>query len=176
MFGPVGFRGETRQIVIAAARDGALTLVQQDGFVQTSVFDEFIESVGTSAQMLYASPNIATTYRAVRLNIGTPSYTRAPGECPGVYALELAMDEMAYRANLDPIEFRLRNYAEADPGTGKPWSSKSLRECYRIGAERIGWSSGRRSRAPCVTATSLSATAWRRQPTRRIAARPPRKR
>ena len=90
--------------------------------------------------MLYACPNIGTTHRAVRLNIGTPSFTRAPGEAPGVYALESAMDELAYKLNMDPMELRLRNYAEVEPESGKPFSSKSLRECYRLGAERFGWS------------------------------------
>lgn len=141
MFGPVGFRGETWQkLKLAATSGGALTLVQHDGVVETSVFDEFIETVGLSARMMYACPNIATSHRAVRLNIGTPSYTRAPGEAPGMYALESAMDELAYRLNLDPVELRLKNYADVDPESGKPWSSKSLKECYQTGAERFGWS------------------------------------
>jgi xanthine dehydrogenase YagR molybdenum-binding subunit len=141
MFGPTGFRGETIQHVkLGARQDGLLSLVEHNGIVQTSVFDEFIEPVGTTARMLYACPNIGTTHRAVRLNMGTPSFTRAPGEAPGVYALESAMDELAYKLRVDPIEVRLRNYAEVEPESGKPFSSKSLRECYRVGAERFGWS------------------------------------
>ncbi len=141
MFGPVGFRGEThQQVKLGARQDGVLSLVEHHGIVQTSMFDEFIEPVGTTTRMLYACPNIGTTHRAVRLNTGTPSFTRAPGEAPGVYALESAMDELAYKLNMDPIEVRLRNYAEVEPESGKPWSSKSLRECYRVGAERFGWS------------------------------------
>lgn len=140
MFGPIGFRGETIQHVkLGARQDGVLSLVEHNGIVQTSAFDEFIEPVAITARMLYACPNIGTTHRVVRLNTGTPSYTRAPGEAPGVYALESAMDELAYKVGIDPIELRLRNYAEVEPESGKPFSSKSLRECYRVGAERFGW-------------------------------------
>lgn len=140
MFGPVGFRGETHQHVkLGARRDGVLSLIEHHGMVQTSQFDEFIEPVGTTTRMLYACPNIGTTHRAVRLNIGTPSFTRAPGEAPGVYALESAMDELSYQLKMDPIALRLRNYADVEPESGKPFSSKSLRECYRVGAERFDW-------------------------------------
>jgi xanthine dehydrogenase YagR molybdenum-binding subunit len=90
--------------------------------------------------MLYESPNNSTSHKLVRSDIGTPSFTRAPGEAPGTYGLEAAMDELAYELKMDPVEFRLKNYAETDPEEKKPWSSKSLRECYRIGAERFGWS------------------------------------
>ncbi|HLK55195.1 MAG TPA: xanthine dehydrogenase family protein molybdopterin-binding subunit [Chthonomonadaceae bacterium] len=141
MFGNVGFRGETNQRVrLGARQDGALTLVKHDGIVQTSAYDEFVEPVGANTKMLYACPQIATSHRAVRINSGTPSYTRAPGEASGTFALECAMDELAYRLNMDPVEFRLRNYADTDPENGKPWSSKSLKECYRLGAEKFGWS------------------------------------
>jgi xanthine dehydrogenase YagR molybdenum-binding subunit len=140
-FGPVGFRGITRQdIRLGATQDGKLTLVQQDAQVQTSMFDEFVEPVASPTRAIYASPHIATTHRVVRLNSGTPSYTRGPGFTPGMMAVESAMDELAYALNMDPVELRLRNYAKADPDTGKPWSSKSLRECYQMGAERFGWS------------------------------------
>ncbi len=149
-FGPVGFRGETRQTVsLGVDHSGGLTALRHEIVAQTSVFDEFIEPAGASARMLYACPNIATSHRGVRLNSGTPSFTRAPGEAPGVFALECAMDELAYRLNMDPIELRLRNYAESDPDSGHPWSSKSLRECYRVGAERFGWS--RRAAQPRAT-------------------------
>jgi xanthine dehydrogenase YagR molybdenum-binding subunit len=89
--------------------------------------------------MLYASPALRVTHRINRLNYGTPTYMRAPGESSGSFALESAMDELAYAAQLDPIELRLRNYAETDPTENKPFSSKSLRECYARGAEAFGW-------------------------------------
>ncbi len=85
-------------------------------------------------------PNNSTSHKLVKSDIGTPSFMRAPGEAPGTYGLEAAMDELAYALKMDPIEFRLKNYAETDPEENKPWSSKSLRDCYRMGAERFGWS------------------------------------
>ncbi|PHM06552.1 xanthine dehydrogenase family protein molybdopterin-binding subunit [Nostoc sp. 'Peltigera malacea cyanobiont' DB3992] len=140
MYGPVGFRPETiQQVSLGATRDGKLTALRHAGTSQTSTFDEFIEPVGKSARMLYASPNIETSHRLVKVDQGTPTYMRAPGEASGSFALESAMDELAYALNIDPVELRLRNYAEVDPSKGLPWSSKSLRECYKLGAEKFGW-------------------------------------
>ena len=150
MFGPLGYRGRTHQTVgVAAKADGSLTVLQHDTVDQTSSFDQFIEPCGLQARMLYEVPNAATTHRLVRLDMGTPSFMRAPGECPGNYALESAMDELSYALKMDPVELRLKNYAEKDPEKGKPWSSKSLRECYMQGAEKFGW----RNRKPEVRAT-----------------------
>jgi xanthine dehydrogenase YagR molybdenum-binding subunit len=141
MFGMLGFRSETRQTVVAGAKsDGALTALRHDSVMHTSTFDEFVEAASLPARMLYESPNNSTSHKLVRSDIGTPSFMRAPGEAPGTYGLEAAMDELAYALKMDPVEFRLKNYAETDPEEKKPWSSKSLRECYRIGAERFGWS------------------------------------
>ncbi|WGV24334.1 xanthine dehydrogenase family protein molybdopterin-binding subunit [Halotia branconii] len=140
MYGPVGFRPETVQKVsLGATREGKLTALRHSGTSQTSTFDEFIEPVGKSARMIYACPNIETTHRLVKLDQGTPTFMRAPGEASGSFALESAMDELAYALNIDPIELRLRNYAEVDPSKKLPWSSKSLRECYKLGAEKFGW-------------------------------------
>ncbi|MBW4627350.1 MAG: xanthine dehydrogenase family protein molybdopterin-binding subunit [Brasilonema octagenarum HA4186-MV1] len=140
MYGPVGFRPETiQQVSLGATRDGKLTALRHSGTSQTSTFDEFIEPVGKSAGMLYACPNIETSHRLVQLDQGTPTYMRAPGEASGSFALESAIDELAYKLNIDPIELRLRNYAEVDPSNKLPWSSKSLRECYKVGAQRFGW-------------------------------------
>lgn len=140
MFGPVGFRPQTlQQVALGATSEGKLTALRHTGTSTTSMFDEFIEPVGKSARMLYACPHIETSHRLVRLNIGTPTYMRAPGEASGSFALESAMDELAYALKMDPIELRLKNYAEVDPSKGLPWSSKSLKECYQRGAERFGW-------------------------------------
>ena len=109
----------------------------------TATFEQFVETCSLSARMLYQAPNNSTTQRLIRSDIGAPSYTRAPGEAPGTYALEAAMDEMAYAIKMDPVEFRLKNYANTDPDKNKPWSSKSLRQCYQMGAERFGWSKRR---------------------------------
>ena len=140
MFGMLGFRSLTQQTVAAGAKsDGTLTALRHDTLAETSSFDEFVETASLTARMLYNSPNNSTTHAIVKSDIGTPSFMRAPGEAPGTYGLEAAMDEMAYQLKMDPIEFRLKNYAETDPEENKPWSSKSLRECYRQGAERFGW-------------------------------------
>jgi xanthine dehydrogenase YagR molybdenum-binding subunit len=89
--------------------------------------------------MLYACPNVATSHRMVKLNVGTPTFQRAPGEATGSFALESALDELAYEAGIDPLQLRLLNYAETDPEHNLPFSSKALRECYRVAAERFGW-------------------------------------
>ncbi len=140
MFGPAGCRTETRQTIAAgASKDGTLTALTNDTLTHTSTMDEFTESATLPTRMLYQTPNNSTIQRLVRSDIGTPSYTRAPGEAPGTFALEIAMDELAYRLGIDPLELRLKNYAEKDPDKNLPWSTKSLRECYRLGAERFGW-------------------------------------
>ncbi len=141
MFGMVGFRSETHQALKAGAKsDGTLTALSHDTVNLTATFEQFVETCSLSARMLYQTPNNSTSQRLIRSDIGAPSYTRAPGEAPGTYALESAMDEMAYAINMDPVEFRLKNYADTDPDKNKPWSSKSLRQCYQMGAERFGWS------------------------------------
>jgi xanthine dehydrogenase YagR molybdenum-binding subunit len=140
MFGMLGFRSRTQQTIATfATSDGHLSALRHDTVSLTSAFDEFVETASLTARMLYATPNNVTTHKIVRSDIGTPSFMRAPGEATGTYGLEAAMDELAYQLKMDPIELRLTNYAEADPENGKPWSSKSLRECYQQGAERFGW-------------------------------------
>ena len=141
MFGHVGFLSETRQTIAAGAKqDGTLTALSNDTLSHTSYFDEFTEPATIPTRMLYAVPNNATHQRLVRSDIGTPSYTRAPGEAPGTFALEAALDELAYALKMDPLELRLKNYAEQDPDEIRPWSGKSLRDCYRMGADKFGWS------------------------------------
>ena len=141
MFGPVGGRPQTHQhIVLAARRDGTLTAIRHEVYSHTSMFEDFTEPSSNVTRMLYASPGIDTSQRLVALNVGTPTFQRAPGESTGTFALEIAMDELAVKLNMDPIELRLKNYAEKDPTSNKPFSSKHLRECYAQGAERFGWS------------------------------------
>ncbi|CAB5082175.1 xanthine dehydrogenase family protein molybdopterin-binding subunit [Burkholderia cenocepacia] len=147
MFGPVGGRPFTEQrIVLAARQDGTLTAMRHDTIATTSTFEDWMETCGMPSRILYAVPNHATTHRIVSLNVGTPTFMRAPGEASGSFALESAMDELAWRLGMDPVALRLANYAEVDPQDGKPWSSNALRECYRVGAQRFGWS--RRAGAP----------------------------
>ncbi|MDQ6633562.1 MAG: xanthine dehydrogenase family protein molybdopterin-binding subunit [Gemmatimonadota bacterium] len=147
MFGPVGGRPQTSQHVqLGAKRDGTLTAVKHDSVSHTSKYEDYVEPCANVTRMLYESPNIETTHRLVKLDLGAPTFQRAPGEAPGTFAIESAMDELALSLGMDPVELRLKNYAEKDPESGREWSSKSLRECYRIGAERFGWS--KRSREP----------------------------
>ena len=141
MWGSVGFRPATRQrLALGASRDGQLQAQIHETTSQTSMFDEFVEPSGTITTMLYASPALRVTHQLARLNFSTPTYMRAPGESTGSFALESAMDELSYKLNMDPIALRLRNYAETDPTENKPFSSKSLRECYQRGADAFGWS------------------------------------
>jgi xanthine dehydrogenase YagR molybdenum-binding subunit len=106
----------------------------------TSTLENWIEPSLSQTRMLYAVPNLETVYDLVKLNVGSPTFQRAPGESSGTFALESAMDELSYALGMDPIDVRLKNYAETDPESGHPWSSKSLRDCYKLGAEKFGWS------------------------------------
>ena len=159
MFGLVGGRPRTRQRVsLGASATGAITAIRHDSLSATSTFDEFVEHVTAPTRAVYASPNVSTRERLVRLDIGTPTFMRAPGESSGSFAVESAMDELAVALQLDPLELRLRNHADVDPETGKPWSSKSLKECYRAGAARFGWS--RRPREPRTTLEGGALVGW----------------
>jgi xanthine dehydrogenase YagR molybdenum-binding subunit len=147
MFGNTGGRPRTEQrIVLGAARDGRLVALEHHVLSHTSRFEDFVEPAAQPSRDLYACPNGSTTQRLVRLDVGTPTFQRAPGESSGTFAIESAMDELACELGIDPLELRLRNYAEVEPWSGKPWSSKKLRECYELAARRFGWE--RRSMAP----------------------------
>jgi len=147
MYGPVGHRPPTRQTLrLGSDRDGALTAIDHHTKTASSTFDDFFEPASDVSHTLYASPAIATSHEAVRLDTGTPLFMRAPGEATGSIALESAIDEMAHSCGMDPLAFRLRNYAEVEPISGKPFSSKALRDCYAQAAERFGWA--RRPLAP----------------------------
>ena len=140
MFGPVGHRAETRQTLrIGADNDGRLIAIDHHTKTASSSFDDFFEPASDALHTLYASPAIATSHEAIRADTGTPLFMRAPGEATGSIALESAIDEMAQACGMDPLAFRLRNYAEVEPISGKPFSSKALRDCYHQGAERFGW-------------------------------------
>ncbi len=141
MFTSVGHRPSTEQtMTLAAQKDGKLTALRHETLQPTSTTTEFVEPCGiTTSKILYACENVSTPHKLVRVNIGPPTPMRAPGDCPGSFALESAMDELAVALAMDPIELRLRNYADKDPAEGKPWSSKHLKECYERGAEKFGW-------------------------------------
>jgi xanthine dehydrogenase YagR molybdenum-binding subunit len=140
MFSLTGYRTPTIQhLRLGAGADGRLTAIAHDVVEQSSTVEEFAEQTALATRWMYAAPNRRTTHRLVRLDVPTPSWMRAPGECPGMYALESAMDELAIACKLDPIELRVRNEPDVEPETGLPFSSRSLVACLREGAERFGW-------------------------------------
>jgi xanthine dehydrogenase YagR molybdenum-binding subunit len=134
-----GHREEQEQsLSLGADRDGTLTAIRHHKLSITSPFDDWAEpATGTTAQV-YACPNFEGVHLLVRGNTMTPTFTRGPGESVGVFVLETAMDELAYRLGVDPVELRVRCHAASDP-RGNPWSSDGLEECLRTGAETFGW-------------------------------------
>ncbi|GHG52205.1 xanthine dehydrogenase family protein molybdopterin-binding subunit [Streptomyces griseocarneus] len=141
MFTSVGHRPDTRQTVrIGATRDGRITAIDHEAWQTVSIRDVNPEHVTRASLSGYASPNISARDVQVRVNVPSPGSMRAPGDAQGNFALESALDELAYELDLDPLELRLRNYADRHPVTGQQWSSNDLRACYRTGAERFGWS------------------------------------
>ncbi|MCA1440608.1 xanthine dehydrogenase family protein molybdopterin-binding subunit [Ensifer sp. IC4062] len=141
MFYTTGHRPRTLQrIALGATKDGKLTSLIHEGYGETSRYEEFIEALTSVSGFLYSCPNVQTRYRLVKLDTGTPTYMRGPGEASGVFALECAVDELSYKLGLDPIELRRLNEPEIDEAANKPFSSRSLMKCYDAGAERFGWS------------------------------------
>jgi xanthine dehydrogenase YagR molybdenum-binding subunit len=124
---------------LGATPDGRLTAYGQDALVQAASFDEYVEPVMLAARELYAAPNRLTRHRLAKLDLPRSDSMRAPGDAIGLMALECAMDELAERLNLDPVELRLRNDTQADPENQLPFASRHLAECLREGAARFGW-------------------------------------
>jgi xanthine dehydrogenase YagR molybdenum-binding subunit len=140
MFAACGHRPATRQHVeIAAGPQGRLLGIRHHSVNQTSFVEDFTELCGTMTSFLYECPSIDVNHHLVRLNIATPTPMRAPGESPGLFALESALDELAYAADVDPLELRLRNYTDRDPESNLPFSEEHLRECYQVGRKRFEW-------------------------------------
>lgn len=140
MFALAGYRTPTIQhIRLGADRDGRLNAIANDVIVQTSRIREFIEQAAAPTRIMYAAPNRRTSHRVAALDVPVPSWMRAPGETPGMFPLETAMDELAVARGIDPIELRIRNEPETDPESGKPWSERHLVDCLREGARRFGW-------------------------------------
>jgi xanthine dehydrogenase YagR molybdenum-binding subunit len=131
---------QTQTLNVGATKEGKLLALVHEKTSTTSPWDNYAESNSKIINILYDCPTFEASYELARANVMTSTFTRAPGEAPGSFAIECAMDDLAYQLGIDPIEIRLRNYAEKDPSTGQPWSSKSLRECYARGAELFGWS------------------------------------
>ncbi|MDQ4100096.1 MAG: xanthine dehydrogenase family protein molybdopterin-binding subunit, partial [Chloroflexota bacterium] len=136
----IGFRPHTEQrVALGAESDGTLTAIIQEAVGQTGVYEEYAEVTLDPARNTYACPNVRTRYRLVEMNTNSPCPMRSPGVATGMLALETAMDELAVALRMDPVELRLKNYAEKDQHKNLPWSSKELRACYSTGAERFGW-------------------------------------
>jgi xanthine dehydrogenase YagR molybdenum-binding subunit len=141
MFTSIGHRPNTIQrLSLGATRDGGLTALEHLSRSSIGMADELINLITHGTLSAYACPNLSTRATQVRQNIPIPGYMRAPGEAEGSFALESAIDELAYAIGIDPIELRVKNHAHVHPETGLPWSSIALLECYREGAERFGWS------------------------------------
>jgi xanthine dehydrogenase YagR molybdenum-binding subunit len=141
MYTGVGHRPITLQkIELGATRDGALCALKHEVFSSTAAVKEFVEAAAhRTSRYLYKSPNILVSHHLVSLDIAPGTFTRAPGVAPGMYALESAMDELAVKLGIDPIDLRVKNHAEVYPGTNRSWSSKHLLECYQKGAANFGW-------------------------------------
>ena len=141
MFDSAGQRAHTEQrFSLGADEAGKLVALRHATTTHCSPVSEFTEPCGNMSRMLYSCPNVEVSHQLVRLNLTTPCPMRAPGEAPGVFALECALDELAHKADIDPVDFRVHNYAEFNEYENKPWSNKKLHECYQRGAEKFGWS------------------------------------
>jgi xanthine dehydrogenase YagR molybdenum-binding subunit len=165
MFAVAGYRTPTIQRVrLGGDRAGHLVALVHEVVEQTATNHEFAEQTAVSSRMMYAAPNRRTSHRLARLNVPVPSWMRAPGECPGMFALESAMDELALASGLDPIELRLRNIPSLDPEGGLPFSSHGLARCLREGARRFGWqpraAPGRRREGRWLVGSGVAASTY----------------
>ncbi|MFE0849825.1 xanthine dehydrogenase family protein molybdopterin-binding subunit [Streptomyces rochei] len=140
MFSLAGHRSPTVQRVrLGADADGRLRALEHRSLNQTSTVYEFVEPGAGVARVMYDADAHRTANHVVRLDVPSPTFMRAPGEAPGSFAIESALDELAERCGVDPIELRLRNEPEAGPVSGLPFSSRNLVACFREGARRFGW-------------------------------------
>ncbi|MDO0924696.1 xanthine dehydrogenase family protein molybdopterin-binding subunit [Streptomyces sp. TG1A-8] len=162
----IGHRAPTlHRLRLGATEDGRLTALLHEVTTHTSRVKEFVEQAAVPARVMYAAPHLRTVHRVVPLDVPSPSWMRAPGEAPGMYALESAMDELAGALGIDPVELRIRNEPDRAPGSGKPFSSRHLVECLREGARRFGWAERDprpRSRAegPLLLGTGVAAATY----------------
>ncbi len=140
MFDSVGLRQRNQQkIRLAATKEGKLTALSHETTTHTAINDEFVEPCGDCSKLMYEVPNSLISYRVVPMNIILPTYTRGPGKSTGSFALESAIDELAYQLKMDPVEFRLKNEPQKDPSNGKPWSSRTTVQCLQEGAKAFEW-------------------------------------
>ncbi|MGW2725339.1 xanthine dehydrogenase family protein molybdopterin-binding subunit [Streptomyces sp. NPDC001492] len=136
----VGHRAPTlHRLRLGATADGHLTAVLHEVTTHTSHVREYVEQAAVPSRVMYTAQHLLSSHRVVPLDVPSPSWMRAPGEAPGMYALESAVDELAGALGVDPVELRIRNEPEREPGSGKPFSSRHLAECLREGARLFGW-------------------------------------
>src|SRR5437763_6747384 len=160
MFVGTGHRTPTRQtIALAATRDGKLRAMRHVSDIATSPVGDNVETCGArSTGVMYESPAIRVEETLYKINVASTTFMRAPGECPGTYALESAMDELAYALNMDPVALRLANHSDKHPHKDVPFSAKHLKECYSLGSEKFGWS--KRNPAPRSTRDGDLLVGW----------------
>ncbi|MDQ0564324.1 xanthine dehydrogenase YagR molybdenum-binding subunit [Rhizobium mesoamericanum] len=140
MFFTTGHRPRTFQrVALGATSEGKLTGVIHEGTGETSRYEQFTEALTSATDYLYSCPNVHTRYRLAQLDTSTPNHMRGPGEASGIFALESALDELSHKLGIDPIELRRRNEPQINEAENKPFSSRSLMQCYELGAERFGW-------------------------------------
>ncbi|MEU3888979.1 xanthine dehydrogenase family protein molybdopterin-binding subunit [Streptomyces sp. NPDC029041] len=162
----VGHRAPTlHRLRLGADADGRLGSVVHEVTTHTSRIKEFVEQAAVPARVMYAAPHTRTVHRVAALDVPSPSWMRAPGEAPGMYALESAMDELAAELGMDPIELRVRNEPDVEPDSGKPFSSRNLVACLREGARRFGWAGrdprpGTRREGPLLLGTGVAAASY----------------
>ncbi|MFG3102052.1 xanthine dehydrogenase family protein molybdopterin-binding subunit [Streptomyces sp. NPDC048182] len=162
----VGHRAPTlHRLSLGAQADGRLTSLVHEVTTHTSRVKEFVEQAAVPGRVMYAAPNSRTLHRVAALDVPTPSWMRAPGEAPGMYALESALDELAGSLGVDPVELRIRNEPDREPGSGKPFSSRHLVECLREGARRFGWTGrdprpGTRAEGSLLYGTGVAAATY----------------
>jgi xanthine dehydrogenase YagR molybdenum-binding subunit len=165
-FALVGYRTPTIQRMrLGASAVGVLNSIAHDVVEQTARLKEFAEQSANITRMMYAAPHRRSTHRLATLDVPVPSWMRAPGECPGSFALESAMDELAIAANVDPVELRIRNEPPAHPERATPWSSRMLVECLRTGADKFGWGDrdprpGRQRRGRWLVGTGVASSTY----------------
>lgn len=148
MYSSNGYRTPSNQRVrVGASEDGELAVLIHDAVTQTPPTEDWVEfSLLSATSMLYECPDFGYSYQLAPVNMSKPTFMRAPGEAQGTFALESAIDELAVKLEMDPLDLRLENYAETIQGTDLSWSSKALRSCYQQGANRFGWN--RRTHQP----------------------------
>jgi xanthine dehydrogenase YagR molybdenum-binding subunit len=140
VFNMIGYRPyAVQRFCIGAKKSGEFIGIRHEAMGMTSTYEEFVERITDPTKSMYRCANLHTQYQLIPLDVSTPTHTRGPGETTGSFALESAVDELAYALKIDPVVLRMKNFADQDPNTNLPWTSNHLKECYRKGAALFGW-------------------------------------